>query len=135
MTWWRAISCVPGITRHVSVFQLTLKPSSLELKSNSVTWRAISGGPLAPAAMLTGGPKKGKGPTCAEERYSSVEPGKCVPTEFIMVGWCRLKPVYASTKQVVLRLGSLTQHLRVLLWDPITCYSIGRAWFQRLKLK
>jgi hypothetical protein len=50
-----------------------------------------------------------------------------------VVGRCRLKAVYASTEPVVLRLGSLTQHLRVILCDPITCYSIELAWFHSLK--
>jgi len=47
---------------------------------------------------------------------------------------CRLKPVFASTEQDVVRLGSLTRHPCVVLCDITTCYSIERALFQRLKV-
>ena len=45
------------------------------------------------------------------------------------VGRCRLKPVFASTEQDVLRLGSLTRCLRVILCDLTTCYSCEGASF------
>jgi hypothetical protein len=52
-----------------------------------------------------------------------------------MVGWCRLKPVFASTGYDILRFGSLTQCPCVMLCDHTTCYSIENAWFHRLILK
>jgi len=55
-------------------------------------------------------------------------------TSFYTVGWCRLKPMFASTESDVVRFASLTQRLRVALSDLTTCFFIRGACFQRLKL-
>ena len=51
------------------------------------------------------------------------------------VGRCRLKPDFPRTESDVLRLGSLTQRLCVILCYLTTCYSFESAWYQRLILK
>ena len=52
--------------------------------------------------------------------------------DLIKAGRCRLRPVFASTEQDVLRLGSMTQCPRVILCDLTMCYPDEGALSQRL---